>query len=106
MHYVLCNSDMPKHIPIRTCVACRENRTKREMVRVVRSPEGMVALDPKGKANGRGAYICRRAECWEKAMKRGSLKHALKIEIESSVLETLRDAAQTAGFEDEEPMNA
>jgi hypothetical protein len=75
------------------------------MIRVVRSPEGNVSLDPKGKANGRGAYICRRVECWEKAMKRGSLRHALKVDIEPAVLVTLRDAAQSAGFEDDEPMN-
>jgi hypothetical protein len=75
------------------------------MIRVVRSPEGNVFLDPKGKANGRGAYICRRTECWETAIKRGSLKHALKVDIEPAVLATLRDAAQNAGFEDDEPMN-
>jgi predicted RNA-binding protein YlxR (DUF448 family) len=97
---------MPKHIPIRTCVACRESRPKREMVRVVRSPEGVVAIDPKGKANGRGAYICRRVECWDKATKRRSLHHALKVEIEPTLLTALRDAAQSAGFEDEEPMEA
>jgi predicted RNA-binding protein YlxR (DUF448 family) len=106
MHYVICTFKMPKHIPIRTCVACRENRPKREMVRVVRGTDGTVFLDPKGKANGRGAYICRRVECWEKAIKRNSLKHALKVDIEPAVLENLRDAAQTAGFEDEAPMNA
>ncbi len=72
---------MPKHIPIRTCVACRETSAKRTLVRVVRGPDGGVRVDPTGKANGRGAYLCARRGCWEKGLKSGALGRALKAEI-------------------------
>ncbi len=72
---------MPKHIPIRTCVACRETSAKRTLVRVVRGPDGRVSVDPTGKANGRGAYLCARRSCWEKGLKSGALSRALKAEM-------------------------
>lgn len=72
---------MPKHIPIRTCVACRETSAKRTLVRVVRGADGRVTVDPTGKANGRGAYLCARPACWEKGLKSGGLGRALKTEI-------------------------
>ena len=73
----------PKHVPERTCIACREKRTKWEMVRVVRTPQGGVEIDPRGKEAGRGAYICRRQECWEIGLTRRRLQHALKSDIVS-----------------------
>lgn len=73
----------PRHVPIRTCSGCRQERPKREMVRVVRSPDGAVSVDETGKRSGRGAYVCLSAECWAKAL-RGSLAHQLKIEISSA----------------------
>jgi len=65
-----------KHIPQRTCVGCREVLAKKEMIRIVRTSEGIL-VDPTGKINGRGAYIHLKKECWEKALK-GSLSKALK----------------------------
>lgn len=87
----------PKHQPTRTCIACRQARPKREMVRIVRGLDGTVALDPTGKANGRGAYLCAKTTCWEQALKRRSLNHALKSELDAETIQRLRDHA--AGFE-------
>jgi len=70
-----------KHVPLRTCVVCRQNRPKRELVRVVRTPEGRVDIDPTGKRAGRGAYVCRRRRCWDTALKRNVLEQALKTVI-------------------------
>ncbi len=71
----------PKHIPLRSCVACRQNKPKREMVRVVRTLTGEIEVDPTGKKAGRGAYLCRSRACWELAFKKRSLEHALKAAI-------------------------
>jgi predicted RNA-binding protein YlxR (DUF448 family) len=68
-----------KHIPQRTCVGCREVLSKKELVRIVRTSEGIL-VDPTGKLNGRGAYIHLQKECWERALK-GSLSKALKTEL-------------------------
>lgn len=68
-----------KHIPIRTCVACRETDEKRDLMRIVRQPDSSVVYDPKGKISGRGAYICARAECVAQAQKRKSLERSLKV---------------------------
>ena len=72
----------PRHVPQRTCVACRQGRAKRALVRIVRTPEGSVQIDPTGKRSGRGAYLCDSAECWRAALapRRGILPRALKIE--------------------------
>ena len=80
---------MPKKIPMRQCLGCREMKPKRELMRVVRSPEGAVALDLRGKANGRGAYICRSADCLRRAVKSNALARALETEIPPEVLESL-----------------
>ena len=68
-----------KHIPQRTCVGCRQVMPKRNLIRVVRSPEG-VSIDLTGKAAGRGAYVHDKRSCWESALK-GALAHALKTEL-------------------------
>jgi len=65
-----------KHIPQRTCVGCREVLSKKELIRIVRTSEGIL-VDPTGKLNGRGAYIHLQKDCWERALK-GSLSKALK----------------------------
>ena len=70
----------PRHVPQRTCVACRQTGAKRQLVRIVRTTDGSVAIDPTGKRSGRGAYLCDAAECWTIALKRGVLVRALKIE--------------------------
>jgi len=84
-----------RHVPTRTCIACRESQPKRELVRVVRTPEGAVVVDPTGKKAGRGAYICRRRSCWERALKKGALEAALKTSIgaaDRALLETYIDS--------------
>jgi len=67
--------------PQRTCIACREVRTKRELVRIVRTPEGQVMIDPTGKMSGRGAYLCRSKHCWEVALRESRIQRALKVTL-------------------------
>ncbi|MGZ3640675.1 MAG: RNase P modulator RnpM [Candidatus Limnocylindrales bacterium] len=67
--------------PTRTCVACRTERAKRELVRIVRTPEGRVVLDASGRLDGRGAYLCADATCWSLALKRGALQRALDASL-------------------------
>lgn len=76
--------------PVRTCVACRASKPKKDLVRIVRTPEGEVKVDPTGKANGRGAYICPAVECFELAVKKGKLAAALESELDDKTVESLR----------------
>jgi predicted RNA-binding protein YlxR (DUF448 family) len=69
----------PKHVPQRTCIACHRTDAKRGLLRLVRGPDGHVALDPTGKRAGRGAYLCHSPACWEQALKRHGLERALRI---------------------------
>jgi len=78
-----------KHIPLRTCVACRQIRAKRELVRIVKPPEGQIVVDEKGKAAGRGAYLCRRRTCWQVVMQPGRLEHALRAAVSAEEREAL-----------------
>ena len=87
------NTVSMKHIPQRTCVGCREVKNKRELVRVVRTPEGNIELDVSGKKNGRGAYICPTRDCWEKAL---SGKH-LERTLHSTLSEKNREELKTGG---------
>ena len=80
---------MPKKIPMRQCLGCREMKPKRELIRVVRSPEGEIRLDFKGKANGRGAYLCPDPECLKKAVKARALERAFSTQIPPEVYEAL-----------------
>ena len=80
---------MPKSIPQRMCTGCHEHRAKNELVRVVRSPEGEVSLDLTGRKNGRGAYICRNAECLKKARKQRALERALQQPISDELFEQM-----------------
>ena len=80
---------MIKKVPQRQCMGCRERKSKREMIRVVRGTDGTVHLDFGGKATGRGAYLCPNPECLKKAMKANSLGRALEIEIPQSVYDAL-----------------
>ena len=72
---------MQKKIPQRQCMGCRERKAKRELIRVVRSPEGEVSLDFGGKKNGRGAYICPNPECLKKAIRSKALDRSLEVTI-------------------------
>ena len=80
---------MPKTIPIRQCIGCREQKPKKELIRVVRSPEGQVSLDFRGKAPGRGAYLCRDSACLKKAVKSRALERALSVSIPQEVFDRL-----------------
>lgn len=83
-----------KHIPQRTCVGCRTGSAKREFVRVVRTPEDAVDVDPTGKRNGRGAYLCAQSSCWEEALKKDKLSRALRTNVSAQDAEALRGYAQ------------
>lgn len=82
-----------KHVPQRTCVACRTARPKRQLVRVVRTPEGEVTVDETGKRSGRGAYLCRQRACWETALVRGQLERALKVTLTADAKAQLQEYA-------------
>ena len=80
---------MPKKIPMRQCLGCREHKPKKELIRVVRSPEGEVSLDFKGKLPGRGAYVCPQADCLAKARKSRALERAFETALPAEVYEAL-----------------
>ena len=80
---------MQKKIPMRQCVGCREMKAKRELIRVVRSQEGEISLDFRGKAPGRGAYVCPDPECLRKAMKTKALDRSLDTAIPQTVYDLL-----------------
>lgn len=82
-----------KHVPQRTCVACRETLPKRSLIRVVRSADGIV-IDPTGKIAGRGAYLHNRRSCWERGLK-GTLAQALRSELSKDTIDQLRAFAAT-----------
>jgi predicted RNA-binding protein YlxR (DUF448 family) len=84
-----------KHKPQRTCIACRETKDKRALIRVVRTPEGKVMVDPTGKANGRGAYLCQQASCWGKSLQKNLLGRALKVTLSEEELTTLQRYSET-----------
>lgn len=79
----------PKKIPMRRCVACHQMKDKRELIRVVKSPENEIFIDPTGKKNGRGAYLCKDQACFAKARKSKSLNREFKMEIPAEVYEQL-----------------
>jgi uncharacterized protein len=79
----------PKHVPLRTCVACRTTGAKRGLVRIVRTPQGGVEVDPTGKAPGRGAYLCRRRRCWQEALRKEGLARALRVKMWDADIEKL-----------------
>ena len=82
-----------KRIPQRTCIACRSVRPKRELVRIVRTPEGDVMIDGTGKRSGRGAYLYPRHDCWETALAKQRLERALKIPLTSETKGQLQEYA-------------
>lgn len=78
-----------KKIPMRQCIGCGEMKSKRDMMRVLRTTEGEIVLDDTGRKNGRGAYLCKRPECFKKAVKSKGLERALKTPIPAEVYENL-----------------
>lgn len=85
-----------KKLPLRRCLGCNAQKPKRELVRVVRTPQGTVALDATGKLAGRGAYLCPQPACLAKARKAKRLEHALEVEIPPEVYEALAQQMDTA----------
>lgn len=81
---------MPRHEPERTCVGCRAARPKTELRRIVKRADGSIAVDPSGKMDGRGAYVCPNPDCLEKAVKRKALDRALKAPVPPEAVERLR----------------
>ncbi len=77
---------------MRMCVGCREMKEKKELIRVVRSPEGEVSLDPGGKKSGRGAYVCRSADCLKRAIKQKQLERQLDVTLPAETVEALTAA--------------
>ena len=82
---------MPKKIPLRQCVGCREMKPKKELIRVVKSPEGEVSLDFKGKKPGRGAYVCPSTECLKKVRKSRALERAFSAPLPDEVWQALEE---------------
>jgi len=81
-----------RHLPQRSCVACRQVRAKGELVRIVRTPQGEMRLDQTGKLAGRGAYLCRDQKCLEQALKQGKLGRALAVPVPAEVMEAVRES--------------
>ena len=82
-------NEMNKKIPMRQCVGCGEMKSKKELLRIIRTAEGEILLDATGKKNGRGAYLCRDMECFQKALKTRGLERSLKTAIPKEVTENL-----------------
>ncbi|MBQ8189804.1 MAG: YlxR family protein [Lachnospiraceae bacterium] len=80
---------MAKKIPMRQCVGCNEMKSKKEMIRILKTPEEEIVLDDTGKKNGRGAYICRNKECLEKAHKQKGLERSFKKAISAEIYDNL-----------------
>ena len=83
------NTQKVKKIPIRQCLGCNEHKPKAEMIRVVRSPEGEISLDTKGKKSGRGAYVCYSVKCLNKARKSKRIERALDCTIGEEIYDEM-----------------
>lgn len=81
-----------KKIPMRKCIGCNEMKEKRELIRIVRSNEGVMNVDTSGKMSGRGAYICKSVDCFDSAVKAKRLERAFKTKIPDEIYQALREA--------------
>lgn len=90
---------MAKKIPMRMCVGCRTMKEKKSLVRVVRTADGEVRVDPTGKLGGRGAYVCPSAECLKKAVRSRALDRALETSLSPEVMERLAAEVERRGEE-------
>ena len=88
---------MERKIPMRRCIGCGESKEKRELIRIVRTKEGRIFTDATGKANGRGAYVCKNKACLEKAVKNKGLDRAFKEKVSADAYEGLKK--EFDGFE-------
>jgi predicted RNA-binding protein YlxR (DUF448 family) len=96
----------PRHVPERTCIACRQARPKRELIRIVRTPAGHVELDPTGKKSGRGAYLCARRSCWEPALHKGKLEKEFELTLLPEDRAALEAYIETLPIETAKPVQA
>ena len=79
-----------KKVPLRTCMACNEQKDKKELLRIVKSKEGVIEVDLTGKKNGRGAYICKNEECLDKLIKSKRLERLFEMSIDDELYESIR----------------
>lgn len=86
-----------KKIPMRMCTGCREMKPKKELIRIVKTPEGEIKLDPTGRLNGRGAYICASQECLAKARKSGALSKAFAAEVSDEIYNRIEAGLKSIG---------
>ncbi len=91
------NTQRIKKVPIRQCLGCNEHKPKKEMIRVVRTPEGEIVLDFVGKRSGRGAYICPSKSCFSKARKSKRIERTLECEISESIYDEMEEAVSRGG---------
>lgn len=91
-----------RHVPQRTCIACRKTGDKRELVRLVRRSDGRVDVDLTGKEPGRGAYLCSRRSCWEVALRKDRVRHALGTRLDAYDRQKLLQFASGLGWSDQE----
>ncbi|HWH24903.1 MAG TPA: YlxR family protein [Candidatus Limnocylindria bacterium] len=84
-----------RRFPMRTCIACRTERQKRDLVRLVRTRDGSVMLDEGGRTAGRGAYLCADGSCWATALKKSSIERALSVKLPAELRATLEQRAGT-----------
>ena len=86
-----------KKIPLRQCIGCGEMKSKKEMIRVLKTTEDEIVIDATGRKNGRGAYICPSMECFKKAVKSKGLERSLKMAIPKEVYEALEKEMEQIG---------
>ncbi len=90
-----------KKVPMRKCIGCMNSKPKRELLRIVRTPEGELKVDATGKLNGRGAYLCKDIACFDKMVKGRKLNREFEMEIEDSIYQALKESfnqtQQTSG---------
>ena len=89
------SKERSRRVPERSCVACRTRDQKRSLIRLVRTPDGQVQVDPTGRQPGRGAYLCAGQGCWNAALKRKALNRALRTVLTAEEIATLQSYAQT-----------
>ena len=88
---------MAKSVPLRMCTVCRASKEKKDLIRIVKNKEGEIFIDPTGKANGRGAYICPNAECFNKARKAKRLERAFETAIPDEIYQKLENDLKGGG---------
>ncbi len=86
-----------KKVPLRQCIGCGEMKSKKEMIRVIKTAENEILLDATGRKNGRGAYVCPSRECLEKAIKNRGLERSFKMAIPKEVYDTLKEEMENLG---------